>query len=191
MVPAALVRGLPAPDGRTTLLGLGRTALIAAALVNPLTLIALGRAVAHATELSAGARPRTLLADGPGTCRQPSDYAPLATLPRGLVLGFIDAGPFLLMETPHSVLAAPYHRNLKGNAAMLDVFLAPPQLAKARLDTLDARYVAFCPGAPERFNYARQAPQGLAALLARGEVPPYLERMPLSATDVAVYRVHR
>ena len=49
----------------------------------------------------------------------------LAHLPKGVVLGFIDAGPFILMETPHAALAAPYHRNIKGNAAMLDIFLGP------------------------------------------------------------------
>ena len=31
LVPAALVRGLPAPDGRAVFLGLGRAALVAAA----------------------------------------------------------------------------------------------------------------------------------------------------------------
>ena len=45
-------------------------------------------------------------------------------LPKGLVLGFIDAGPLVLMQTPHAVLAAPYHRNIKGNAAMLRSFRA-------------------------------------------------------------------
>ena len=37
------------------------------------------------------------------------------------------------METPHGALAAPYHRNLRGNAAMFDVFLGRPDEAVARL----------------------------------------------------------
>src|SRR4029077_4549166 len=124
-----------------------------------------------------GGRPPLVIADGPGTCRRAADYAPLAKLPRGLVPAFIDAGPFVLMETPHSVVAAPYHRNIKGNGAMLDVFLGPADEAPARLKALGVDYVAFCPGAPERYNYERAAPQGLAARLARGEVPDFLERV--------------
>jgi hypothetical protein len=188
LVPAALVRGLPAADGRAVFFGLGRAALIAAFLINPLALIAIGNAGARAVEIATGAQRRTVIADGPGTCKRAADYAPLAGLPRSLVLGFIDAGPLVLMETPHAVLAAPYHRNIKGNAAMLDVFLAPPDEAAARLKALGVDYVVFCPGAPERYNYAAYAPEGLAAALSRGEVPTFLERLALAGTDLAVYR---
>ena len=188
LVPAALVRGLPAPDGRAVFFGLGRAALIAAFLINPLALIAIGNAGARAVEIATGAQRPIVIADGPGTCRRAADYAPLARLPRGLVLGFIDAGPFVLMETPHAVLAAPYHRNIKGNAAMLDVMLASPDAAAARLQALGVDYVAVCPGAPERYNYAAYAPDGLLAALSRGEVPDFLERLPLDGTDLAVYR---
>jgi hypothetical protein len=188
LVPAALVRGLPAADGRAVFLGLGRAALIAALLINPLALLAIGSVGARIVETATGAQRPTVIADGPGTCRRAADYAPLAGLPRGLMLGFIDAGPFVLMETPHAVLAAPYHRNIKGNAAMLDVFLAPPDEAAARLKALGVDYLAFCPGAPERYNYAAYAPEGLAAALNRDEVPKFLERLPLAETDLAVYR---
>ena len=133
-----------------------------------------------------------MISDGPGTCRDAADYAtPRAPLPAALVLGFIDAGPFVLMETPHRVLAAPYHRNVAGNAAMLDVFLGPPKRRAARLAALGVDYVAFCPGAPERHNYAAAAPDGLAAALARGDVPDFLERVPLDGTNLAVYRARR
>jgi hypothetical protein len=189
IVPAALVRGLPPTDGRGVSLGIGRAALLVAALVNPLTLIAAGNAVARVNRIASGAAPPTVIADGPGTCRRAADYSPLASLPRGLVLAFIDAGPFLLLETPHSVLAAPYHRNVRGNAAMLDVFLARPDDAKAKLAALNVDYVAFCRGAPERYNYVREAPEGLAAALTRNETPDFLELIPLAGTDLVVYRL--
>jgi hypothetical protein len=188
LVTGALVRLFPAPEGRAVFVGVGRAALIAACLVNPLALIALGQLTARAVEVAGASPPPTIVADGPGTCRRASDYTPLANLPPGLVLAFIDAGPFLLMETPHSVLAAPYHRDVGGNAAMLDIFLAEPADAQRRIASLGIRYVAFCPGAPERYNYAQAAPDGLAALLARGEVPAFLKRINLDGTDVAVYR---
>jgi hypothetical protein len=190
ILPAALVRLFPAPDGGIAL-GLGRVALVAALVLNPLALIAMGSVAARAVEGMTGKSRPTVISDGPGTCWRASEYAPLAALPKGLVLGFIDAGPFVLMQTPHSVLAAPYHRNVGGNVAMLEIFLAPPQQAGERLVALGVDYVAFCHGAPERHNYAAAAPDGLAAALGRGDVPAFLERLPFAGIDLAVYRVRR
>jgi hypothetical protein len=188
LVAASIVNAFPAPAERRVFFGLGRAALLAACLVNPLALIGFGQVTARALETTTRTPAPTVLADGPGTCRRPADYAPLADLPRGLVLAFIDSGPFLLMQTPHTILAAPYHRNGKGNAAMLDVFLSTPSEAGPKLAALGVDYIAFCAGAPERYNYVRAAPDGLAAALARGEVPSYLARINLDGTDLAVYR---
>jgi hypothetical protein len=55
----------------------------------------------------------------------------------------------------------------------------------------DIDYVAFCPGAPERYNYVARAPASLVAALSRNDVPSFLERVPLDGTDLAVYRVRR
>jgi len=191
LVTAALVRGLPVPDGRAVFFGLGRAVLLASLLVNPLTLIGTGKVTAWAMERSSGKTRPTVLTDGPGACRLPSDYAPLAQLPQGLVLGFIDAGPLILMATEHQVLAAPYHRNIRGNAAMLEVFLGRPDDASGRLAALGVRYLAFCPNAPERHNYAAAAPDGLAAALAGGQVPDGLERIPLAGTELLVFRTRQ
>jgi hypothetical protein len=193
LVPAALVgmsstSSWPAHEPRANLLGLSRAALVAALLLNPLSLIAIGAVATRAVEATSGAHAATIVSDGPGTCHQAADYAPLARLPRGRVLGFIDAGPFLLMETPHEVLAAPYHRNIKGNGAMFDVFLGPVGEAQQRLAALGVDYLAFCPSSAERYTYSRVAPGGLAAALGQGEAPLFLERIPLDGTPLAVYR---
>lgn len=188
LVPAALVRCLQTQNSRAVFLGLGRAVLVAALLLNPLALIAIGRAAARAGETVSGTHLPSVIADGPGTCHRRADYVPLARLPRGLVLAFIDAGPFLLMETPHAVLAAPYHRDTRGNAAMFDVFLGTPSEAAARIAALGVDYIAFCPGAPDRYSYAASAPDGLAAALGRGEVPDFLERVALDGTDLVVWR---
>jgi hypothetical protein len=105
------------------------------------------------------------------------------------MLAFIDSGPFILLESGHAVLAAPYHRNQAGNIAILDMFLEAPAAAKIRMDRLGIDYVAFCSGAPERYRYVASAPGGLAATLSRDHAPGYLERIPLQGTDLAVYRV--
>jgi hypothetical protein len=74
-----------------------------------------------------------------------------------------------------------------GHAAMFDVFLGRPEEAGARMAARGVD-VAFCPRAPERHNYAAAAPEGLAAALARGEIPEALERIPLEGTDLMVFR---
>jgi hypothetical protein len=89
------------------------------------------------------------------------------------------------------VLAAPYHRNQAGNIAMLDMFLGAPNDTIVRLATHEIDYVAFCPGAPERYDYVARAPNSLVAALSRNDVPSFLERVPLDGTDLAVYRVRR
>src|SRR6266545_3019204 len=148
LVPAALVRAFEAPSGRAIFLGLGRAALAAALLANPLSLIVIGAGAARAFAAASGRERPVVIADGPGTCQRAADYAPLARLPRGAVVAFIDAGPFVLLATPHTAFAAPYHRNVTGNAVMLDIMLAPPAEAAKRLAALGVAHIAFCPGAP-------------------------------------------
>jgi hypothetical protein len=154
------------------------------------SLLLLGSGAASA--FTAGAVPRQIVKSGDaGTCQSAADYAALGMLPRGRVLGFIDAGPFILLQSGHDVLAAPYHRNQAGNIAMLDMFLAAPDAAKVQMAARGIDYVAFCPGAPERYNYVAVAPESLVAALSRNEIPGFLERIPLDDTDLVVFRVRR
>ena len=188
LMVAALVRLFPA--GEHPLLGLARPVLVAALLLSQPVLLLIGEASARGVEALAHAQ-RPAFVEGPATCGRAADYAPLAAVPPGLVVGFIDAGPYILMMSGHSVLAAPYHRNVAGNGAMFDVFLLRPEQARRRLAELRVDFVAFCPGAPERFAYAAQAPDGLAATLGRGEVPDFLAPVPLGPTPLVLYRVRR
>ncbi|MGA3310763.1 MAG: hypothetical protein ABSD08_19440 [Xanthobacteraceae bacterium] len=191
LVPAALLQLIPAPEGRASYFGIPRLALVAMLFLNPITLLALGSGAAHAVAAAAVRTQRIVTSGDAGTCQRAADYTPLATLPGGRVLAFIDSGPFILMESADAVLAAPYHRNQAGNIAMLDMFLAAPNDAKVRMAARGIDYVAFCPGAPERYNYVASAPASLVAALSRSDVPSFLERIPFDGTDLAVYRVRR
>jgi len=187
LVPAALVRIWPANPA--VFFGLGRPALVSLLVVSPPALVLLGQATTRAADIVLARQHPQIISGGSGTCELASDYAALNTVPRGLVLGFIDAGPLILMQTPHAVLAAPFHRNTTGNLAMLDVMLARPEDAVSRLASLGVDYVAFCPGAPERYTYAAAAPQGLAAALAQERVPAGLTRIDPGHADLRIYRV--
>jgi hypothetical protein len=191
LLPAALIPMLPASAGGAAYFGISRAALIVMLVLNPATLLALGSGAARAFASSAAPAQRIITSGDEGTCQRPADYDPLATLPPGRVLAFIDSGPFILRETGDEVLAAPYHRNQVGNLAMLDIFMGAPEQAQARMAARGIDYVAFCPGAPERYNYAARAPGSLVAALSRNEAPDFLEKVPFPGIDLVVYRVRR
>jgi hypothetical protein len=189
LLPAALLQMLPEPKGRASYFGIPRAALVAMLLLNPVVLLALGNGAARAFDSVAVTTQRIVTSGDAGTCQRQADYKPLAKLPRGRILAFIDSGPFILMESEHAALGAPYHRNETGNLAILDMFLASPNDAKVRMAARGIDYVAFCPGAPERYDYVAYAPNGLAATLAEHNIPGFLEGIPLAGTDLTVYRV--
>src|SRR5262249_35676887 len=127
---------------------------------------------------------------GTSTCRNVSSLAPLASLPSGRIVAPIDLGPGVLAATGHSVFAAPYHRNNDGNRVMIDVMMATPIEARRILRERGADYVALCRGSLELMELADMAPGGLAARLARGDVPDFLQPVELNgAGSLAAWRV--
>ena len=119
-------------------------------------------------------------------CTAPDSLARLAALPPGHLLAPLDIGAYAIAATPHRVLAAPYHRNNRGNRAMYDFFLGPPAQSEAIARAWGIDYVAFCPDDLDRF--AKAAPHGLAESLRAGTVPAWLE--PVNA-DGAAPRIYR
>ncbi|MBU6464014.1 MAG: hypothetical protein KGK01_09455 [Bradyrhizobium sp.] len=124
-------------------------------------------------------------------CSSVSDVAWMARLPKGRVMAPIDLGPAILGTTSHDVFAGPYHRNNDGNSAMLKLMLAPPPVAHQMLSARQVDYVVVCRAAPNQ-NIIKRAPDGLEALLARGDVPEFLEPIDVgSATRISAWRVRR
>jgi hypothetical protein len=111
-------------------------------------------------------------------CLASAAFAPVAELPPGVVLAPIDAGSHLLALTPHSLLAAPYHRNNHGNRAALDAFLSDPDVAAQILHANHVTYVMICAGLNETGALAVRAPHGLAAALIAGKTPKWLKPLP-------------
>jgi hypothetical protein len=121
-------------------------------------------------------------------CLQSDSYTALAQLPRGLIAADVNYGPFLLALTPHSVLAAPYHRLSAGIMSAHDAFAVPPDEARRVLSRLAVDYVVTC---------GRHSPPGLAEpqlgaslwqQLDAGAVPEWLEPVPVGG-PMRVYRV--
>jgi hypothetical protein len=84
----------------------------------------------------------------------------LARLAPGRVLAPIDLGPRILLETGHSVVAAPYHRNNAGNRAAFGAY-ADPASARAIIRAWNVRYVVACDPAWARAAGLRQVGMNL------------------------------
>ena len=123
-------------------------------------------------------------------CDKQVDYAQLAAMPAENVLVISNLGAPLLRHTSHRVLAGPYHRNLDGNIAALDAFIGTPARAEEIARANSMGLVAFCRGNPETVFLAMRAPEGLLAMLLRGEIPEWLELV-LESKDEALelYRI--
>ena len=101
----------------------------------------------------------------------------------------IDDGAHILVHTPHSVVAAPYHRDQQGNRTAMDAFLAGPEDAESIVRATGAGYVALCPAESGIELLTREAPHGLAAALVQGSVPAWLQPVPLPDTPYRVFRL--
>lgn len=141
--------------------------------------------IANAAGLGAAAA-----ADSKGTetesCFKDASYVALADLPRGLVATGIDYGPFLLALTPHSVLAAPYHRLSAGIIAAHEIFSSPPDAARALLAHHRVTYVMTC----ARPDVSHGEASSLGYQLHHGQVPAWLEPVPVAGSQAfSVYRL--
>ncbi|ANM08753.1 hypothetical protein [Rhizobium sp. N324] len=115
------------------------------------------------------------------SCTSKAALAPLAGLPAGLVSAPSEMGVPILRFTQNRVLSAPYHRNQGGMLTELHIGLAEPQEAEAFLKGADVTVLGFCPGDLQTREIAKLKPDGLYAELGKGNIPPYLEKLPKAA----------
>jgi hypothetical protein len=95
------------------------------------------------------------------------------------VLTFVDLGPRLITVTHHDAVAGPYHRNQRAIVDVMKSFRGTPEYARQVVARRGVDYVLICPGMSESTLYGSAAPNGFYRQLARGQVPPWLERVPL------------
>ena len=112
-------------------------------------------------------------------CGQPASLAALARQPRGTIMGQFDFGPFILLRTPHSVVATPHHRAAAAMHDTIAAFLAAPDQARVLAAARHADYVMLCPDLVETRMYLDRAPNGLAAQLLAGKTVAWLEPVAL------------
>ena len=117
-------------------------------------------------------------------CLNTRAYAPLASLPPGVVLAPIDLGPFILAHTASSALAAPYHRMSWGILAAHDALNAPATTAQAQVRRLNVRYIVDCPG-----DLSDPPAASLMDNLRRSHVPAWLKPLSSRGQALQIYQV--
>ncbi|MEO8683899.1 MAG: hypothetical protein ABI414_03555 [Devosia sp.] len=81
-------------------------------------------------------------------CFERRAYEPLAALPPGRLMSFLLIGPQLLLETPHAVVSAGYHRNEAGLRDVVRFFGGGESQARAVAKERRLDYLVFCRGLP-------------------------------------------
>ncbi|UVC09035.1 hypothetical protein IHQ71_28680 [Rhizobium sp. TH2] len=122
-------------------------------------------------------------------CVTEKRVADFARMPAGRILAGFNTGPALLRFTPHSVLAANYHRNQAGMIATLKIAMAKPQDALPMMEAQGVGYVLFCNDDPLVDLMKTKYPDGFLAQLGKGDVPGYLEEIPQRAAGLHIYQM--
>jgi len=114
-----------------------------------------------------------------GSCPSLAALRPIAQLPKGYVLTFVDLGPRLITVTHHDAVAGPYHRNDEDIVDVSKTFRGTADNARRTVTRRGIDYVLICPAMSESTVYAVQAKNGFYVQLNRGQVPAWLARVPL------------
>lgn len=130
-------------------------------------------------------------------CFRSAAMAPLKAIPTGRMINEFTLGAAVLLQTSHSVQAAPYHRNGEGVMSMISIMRTTPDAAWTLATWSGADYLLTCPALPEGGFYRKHPAAGvtsdatLAAQLAAGKPPGWLEPVALEGTPLKLYRIAR
>jgi hypothetical protein len=117
---------------------------------------------------------KDLSAKANARCATIPALAPIAKLRKGTVFTFVDLSPRLIVLTPHSAIAGPYHRNGDAILAVHRAFRETPEQAEKIVRSYASDYVLICPQSSESTIYKAERPKGLYAQLEKGVVPNWL-----------------
>lgn len=177
----------------SAILGLRLMALRVIGVVGTFVLVS-GLAAQNLAQLVPEKQPkRTQLVNrANGTCPTLAALKPVAQQPQGYVLTFLDLNPRLIAVTHHDGVAGPYHRNQAAIIELMKTWRGSAENARRTVARRGIDYVLICPSLSESTIYSAEAPNGFYAQLAKGEVPAWLEPIPLPAdSPYKMWRVRR
>jgi hypothetical protein len=110
-------------------------------------------------------------------CAARAGFGPLQNEPAGLVLGHIDIGPAMLLNTHHQVLMAPYHRADRGIVEGFKLMATPLGEAEKLLRARGVRYLADCTKLGDAID-RKTTPEPLRDAILGKIDAAWLERLP-------------
>jgi hypothetical protein len=119
----------------------------------------------------------------------PAAFADLTGLPPERIMTPIDLGSHMLLYTPHSVVAAPYHRNEQGVLDAFRFFNGPIEAGRAILTSRGISLVVICPAMKEIRGLVDHAPDSFVTLYAEGKLPAWLHEVSAAGAPLKVYSV--
>lgn len=156
-----------------------RTGAAALASQPVVSLVVIWAAAAIPQAMTKPAGPAPLWSVDASSCFRPDIYRAVAALPPGLVFGPLELGPSLLAFTPHSVVAAGYHRADKAILFEELVMRGSESAARERLTERNVAYVMTCSDFPAYPN-----PDSFFNALLTESAGPWLEPVPLPEGNV-------
>jgi hypothetical protein len=124
-------------------------------------------------------------------CFESGAYKALAAAtPPGLVLSEIDLGPFIVAQTDHSALAAPYHRMGWGILKAHAIFAAPADgAAQAMVRQAGIAYVLECRFHARHGDRSDMTKASLQKRLDAGTPPAWLQPLSPPGAPLQAFRV--
>ena len=111
---------------------------------------------------------------GKEACLLPSAFEDLRGLPPERIMTPVDLGAHMLMETPHAVVAAPYHRNQQGVRDAFRFLNEPLEDVRHILTERGVGLVVTCPAMAELQGGPGTDPASFVSLAAAGTLPGWL-----------------
>ncbi|MBK5265329.1 MAG: hypothetical protein JJE34_08890 [Alphaproteobacteria bacterium] len=125
-------------------------------------------------------------------CTTATGLRDLAALPPATLFAPLDIGPYLLVHTHHRVIGTAHHRNQHAMATVITAFMSVEPEARKTVMGSGADYLVYCTQKSEIDQYVKHAPNGLAARLEAGQVPIWLQPVPMQQGKIIrVYRIMR
>jgi len=119
------------------------------------------------------------------SCNAPEPLAALNTLPPSLIMAPLNLGTSILLYTPHSVTAVPYHRTPQAMSNGVMPFIGDTAAMAGPVQTYRVDLVVVC--RDQRYG----PPDSMGSRLAAGQLPPWLVPLDLGGGPLIVLKVLR
>jgi hypothetical protein len=124
-------------------------------------------------------------ADGGLSCGLPESLEGLNRLRAGTIMSVSNLGPMILATTHHSVVGAPYHRNVEGLIDSFHFFEAQSDAeARSILARNHVDYLLYCLGEGPYGLSRIDKEESLGRRLIDGSPPPFLKRIPDDSLEI-------